>query len=177
MQEQQAVVMNKIPNQEYAQYYSGYVAHYDGQPILPAMVQQLAAFEQLVGTVTRPISYRYADGKWTIAELLLHIIDTERVFQYRAFAFSRGEKQTQPGFEQDDYVATSRAAERTMEDILTEYQVVRQSTIALFRSLGETELSNIGTASGNPVSVRALGYIILGHSQHHMNILSERYFV
>ena len=117
----------------------------------------------------------YAEGKWTLKEMLLHQIDSERIFAYRALRFARADGQDLRGFEQDDYVTQSTANTRTVASLLTEYDTVRAATLSLFASFGETELSRRGTANGGPATVRALLYIIPGHERHHLNIVRERY--
>ncbi|MBC7796559.1 MAG: DinB family protein [Pyrinomonadaceae bacterium] len=119
--------------------------------------------------------HRYADGKWTIKEMLVHVIDAERIFAYRALRFARNDKTDLPGFEQDDYVAESKANAREISDILTEYIAVRTATITLFRGLDANVLTNIGESNGNQTSVRALAYMIAGHELHHLKIINERY--
>ncbi|MDQ2792485.1 MAG: DinB family protein [Bacteroidota bacterium] len=117
----------------------------------------------------------YADGKWSLKEMLLHQIDSERIFAYRALRFARADGQDLHGFEQDDYVAHSCANARTSASLLAEYDAVRAATIALFDTFGEAELNRRGTANGGPATVRALLYIIPGHERHHLNIVRERY--
>lgn len=120
-------------------------------------------------------SYRYAEGKWSLKEVLVHIIDTERNFNYRAMRFARNDKTPLPAFDQDAYVAESNAEERTMEDILGEYEAVKGATLALFRSFTDDMFYRNGTASGHNVTVRALAYMIAGHELHHIKIIKERY--
>lgn len=119
--------------------------------------------------------YKYATNKWTIKEILVHIIDDERIYAYRALCFARNEKTALPGFEQDDYVAFSNANDRSISSILQEYEAVRNATIALFEGLDEVALLRVGVANSNKASVRALGYHIAGHELHHINIIRERY--
>lgn len=119
--------------------------------------------------------YAYAEGKWTVKEVVAHMIDTERVFSYRLLAISRGEQQPLPGFEQDDYAKFSYANDRVLDELANEFRAVRESTLFLVRTLKEQQLSMMGTASNNPVSVRALIYMIAGHEQYHLRILKERY--
>lgn len=118
----------------------------------------------------------YAPGKWTTKETLVHIIDAERVFAYRALRFARGDQAPLVGFEQDDYVANAGVINRTIEDIVEEFIAVRESTIHLFSSFDEDILAREGIASGNPVSVLALGFMSCGHLVHHQNIFVERYY-
>jgi uncharacterized damage-inducible protein DinB len=126
-------------------------------------------------TPKEKLEYAYAEGKWTLAEVLLHIIDAERVFQYRALRFARNDKTPLPGFDQDVYVPHSNASKRTIEDIKEEYMAVRQSTILLFNSFDDEALQRLGVSSGSPLSVRATGFIISGHQAHHLKIIRERY--
>ncbi|MFD2719997.1 alpha/beta hydrolase-fold protein [Hymenobacter monticola] len=117
----------------------------------------------------------YAEGKWTLKEMLLHQIDSERVFAYRALRFARADSQDLPGFEQDDYVANSGANARSIASLLAEYDATRVATLALFESFTEEQLNRRGTANGGPATVRALLYIVPGHERHHLNIIRERY--
>ncbi|WP_317191521.1 alpha/beta hydrolase-fold protein [Hymenobacter negativus] len=117
----------------------------------------------------------YAPGKWSLKEMLLHQIDSERVFAYRAMRFARNDGQNLPGFEQDDYVAHSGANARSIVSLLAEYDATRAATVALFDSFTEEQLDRRGTANGGPATVRALLYIVPGHERHHLNIIRERY--
>ena len=119
--------------------------------------------------------YRYAKDKWTIKEVLVHIIDDERIYAYRALRFARNDKTVLPGFEQDDFARNSGANDRSIENILEEYEAVRQATITLFNGLEDQALLRSGVANNNPVTVRALAYHIAGHELHHINIIRNRY--
>ncbi|MGL2967599.1 DinB family protein [Flavobacterium sp. XGLA_31] len=119
--------------------------------------------------------YRYAEGKWTIKDIILHLIDAERIFAYRALRFARNDKTALPGFDENDYVEEANADKRSLQDLLTEFLIVRQATLALFKSLSEEELMRKGTASNNLISVRALGFTIIGHQNHHQRVYQERY--
>lgn len=119
--------------------------------------------------------YRYAEGKWSIKELLQHIIDTERIFSYRALAFARGEKMALPGYDENQYADNCLADSRSLKEMVDELALVRKSTIALFSSFDKSVLDNLGKASGSNLSVRAAGFIIVGHELHHMNVVRERY--
>lgn len=121
--------------------------------------------------------YRYAKNKWTIKEILLHIIDDERIFSYRAMAFARNEKQSLPGFDQDDYAKYSGANERDLDSIFDEYKAMRHSTIELFKGLPKESLmrKGIGSTTFHSATVRALAYHIAGHELRHFNIIKERY--
>ena len=119
--------------------------------------------------------FRYAPDKWTIKEVLMHIIDTERIFNYRALRISRGDQTPMASFDQDAYVIASNANDRSGESLLKEYQTLRASTIALFKSFSDEMLIKMGTTSGKQFSPLAIGYIIAGHEIHHMNIIQKRY--
>jgi uncharacterized damage-inducible protein DinB len=119
--------------------------------------------------------HRYAEGKWSIKELVQHMIDTERIFSYRALCFSRGEKGSLPGFDENTYAAWSDADRRNKEDLIREFSAVREATLLLFRSFTEDQLNRTGIANNNPVSVNGIGFITAGHMLHHLDILQDRY--
>ncbi len=121
--------------------------------------------------------FAYAEGKWTLKELLLHLSDTERVFQYRILAFARGDKNELPGFDEELYVNQSFANERSLESLLEEYQLIRKSSQILLETFNPSVLNNIGTANGNQISVETIGKLIVGHNIHHLKIIEERYLV
>ena len=119
--------------------------------------------------------FRYAPGKWTVKEVLAHVIDDERIYAYRALRFARNDPTELPGFDQDAYAPCSGANRRTVESLVGEFAAVRRSTIALFESFDEEALERAGVADGNRATVRALAYHIAGHELRHMNIIKERY--
>jgi len=119
--------------------------------------------------------YRYAEGKWDIKDIIQHIIDSERIFAYRALCIARGDKTPLPGFEENEYAAAADAGRRHLQDLLTELSMVRQSNIFLFKSFREKELNQIGVANNFTVSARAFGFLIIGHQNHHIRIFKERY--
>ena len=121
------------------------------------------------------LTYRYAENKWTIKEILVHIIDDERIYAYRALRIARNDKTPLPGFEQEDYIPFTRANQRSLASIFREYKTVRNATLSLFSSFSDEDLLRVGTANDHPVSVRALAYHIAGHELHHLNINRERY--
>jgi len=121
------------------------------------------------------LEYRYTEGKWTIKEMILHVIDTERIFTCRALRIAREDQTSLPGFDQDAYVLPSKANERSLQNLLEEYKAVRQATIALFDSFDDKMLIQTGTASNSAISVRALGFILIGHENHHCEVIRERY--
>jgi hypothetical protein len=170
--------MLQLNENEYAHYYKPYIDALvaDKKSIVEHLKDTL---DDAIGVLSNlpedKQMYSYADGKWTIKELLQHIIDTERVFAYRALRFARNDATPLPGFEQDDYAAIYNANKRNYKELLEEFLFTRKSIISLFKSFDNEELIRIGIAGGNNMSVRALGYIISGHLQHHLNIIKERY--
>ena len=121
------------------------------------------------------LAYRYAEGKWTIKEILAHVVDDERIYAYRALRFARNDKTELPGFDQDDYAVHSGANGRGVGDILEELACVRRATISLFEGLDRDALLRAGVADGKAMSVRAAAYHIAGHELRHINIIRERY--
>ena len=119
--------------------------------------------------------YSYAEGKWTIKEVVQHIIDGERIFCYRALCFARKDKTSLPGFDENTYAAASKSDKRTKEDLIEELQTAQKSSARLFHSFDEEQLNESGVANDKSVYVKGIGYIIIGHALHHKNILLERY--
>lgn len=120
-------------------------------------------------------NYKYGPDKWNILEVLQHLIDTERIFQYRALSFARNDINTLPGYDHNAYVPVSNATSRSSKDLINEFKLVRDAGIALFQSFDTTMLTRLGSMNGNPASARAIGFIIAGHALHHRNILIDRY--
>lgn len=120
--------------------------------------------------------YSYSEGKWTIKEVLQHIMDTERIFMYRILAIARGEQQNLPGFDENSYVENSFANRRTVKDLLEEFQAIRKSLLLLVNSLENKVIENLGSANGNRISAETVAKLVIGHHIHHHNILKERYF-
>jgi len=157
-------------------YYDRYISLIGDDDIIEVLEEQRKISEKFLKTFTeKQGNYSYADGKWTVKEVLGHVIDTERIMAYRALAFARNEGQSLPGFEQDDYVAESNFNNRSLDDLINEFITVRESNIILFNSFDEEILNRRGTASDSEVTVLALIYIIAGHEKHHMKFLREKY--
>ncbi|MBK8305035.1 MAG: DinB family protein [Pyrinomonadaceae bacterium] len=168
--------MNRPETHEFAPYYNTYVSLIEDDTVLPVLEAQAADLRGMIsGVPEEKGTYAYADGKWTIKELLSHLIDGERIFAYRILRISRGDKTPIEGFEQDDYIETSNANDRLFADLLDEFEHERRANLLLVKNLSDEASLRIGTASNNPVSVRALVYIMAGHVKHHVNILQERY--
>ena len=162
---------------EYNTYYQTYIDKIGGDAeLIETLKKQLKNFPNFLNSIPKEkLQYAYAPNKWSVLEALLHIIDTERIFQYRALRFSRNDLTSLPGFDQDIYVPESNANHRTIASVIEEYIAVRSSTISLFSSFNDDVFKRIGTASDSPMSVGALGFIICGHQRHHRDIIRERY--
>ena len=119
--------------------------------------------------------FKYAENKWSLKEMLQHLIDCERIFQYRALSISRGDTQNLPGFDEELFAKNSNADARNLADLIAEYSLVRSSSLVLFKSFREETLSNKGFANGNEISVETIGKLIVGHNLHHLDIIKERY--
>lgn len=167
--------MNLLKSDEYPAIYEDYIETIVGD-VNQELIHQLDAFPTFIQSIPEEQGgYSYAEGKWTIKEILCHIIDTERVMAYRALRFARNDMTALASFEQDEFVANGRHNERTLQSIAEEFTYVRKSNLMLFNSLNETELTRKGMASDRLISVRAFIYVIAGHLNHHRIILQERY--
>ncbi|MDO7743334.1 MAG: DinB family protein [Pedobacter sp.] len=166
--------MNQPQPNEYSDWSKGYIDQVNGD-LMEILQRQSTEFPEFINSIAEKADYAYAPGKWTIKEMTGHIIDTERILVYRLTAFARNEQAPLPGFEEDDYVANARFAERSLLSFTEEFTLLRQANLYLFRSLNEAELNRAGTASGKPISVRALLFVIAGHMIHHTRIIKERY--
>lgn len=163
-------------NDECNDYYAGYVALVPDGDILTILADQLGELERLLRSLSRDQEdYRFAPGEWSIKDVVGHLVDAERAFGYRAFAFSRGESAALPGFEQDDYVREGNFGARTLADLLEELALLRRANLLAFRFITPQASLRRGTASGNPVSVRSLVYILAGHLNYHIEDLREKY--
>jgi uncharacterized damage-inducible protein DinB len=162
---------------EYPPYAAVYVNLVAGEQILSILAAQLEQSTALLKSVDdrRASEFSYAPGKWTIKQILGHLIDTERIFGYRAHHVARNDAAVLPGFEQDDYVAAGSFNERTLKSLIDEFRVVRQSTIALFENLPQPAWMRQGNANKYSVTVRGIAFLAAGHEAHHMKILREKY--
>lgn len=168
--------MTKPQETEYATYYGKYISLVPDGDIVGTLTKQLGQTLALWRAIPADkAEHRYAPGKWSTKEMLGHVIDTERIMAYRALRIARGDKTALPGFEQDDFVAGTDWSGRTVAGLADEFEAVRKSNLQLFRSLNEAAWKQIGTASDNPISARALAYIIAGHELYHQEILRDRY--
>jgi uncharacterized damage-inducible protein DinB len=167
-----------VPKTEYAPYFERYMqlSVLKDKTIIESLESAQDEFDSVLRNLPdKKHSFSYATGKWTLKELIQHVIDTERVFCYRALSFARNDQTALPGFDQDVFVDNDTANERDYYDLLDEMKVLRKSSIQLFKSFSKEALLRIGVASNNKMSVRALGYLFSGHQIHHINIVKERY--
>jgi len=161
---------------EYQPYYGRYISLVTGRDLTSTLEAQSAqSLPTLRGISEEKSLHRYAPGKWSVKEVLGHLIDAERIFTYRALRFARNDQTPLPGFEQDPYVASANFDAHPWDDLIAEFEHVRRSTVLFFRALTPEQTLRSGTASQNAITVRALGYIIAGHELHHMAILRDRY--
>lgn len=161
---------------EFAPFYAGYVALVTEADILRVLETQAADLKRLTREfVPGREQHRYAPGKWSVREVVGHITDAERIFGFRAFCFSRGDRNPLPGFDENEYVTRSGFDRRDLADLADDFGRIRQVNLTVLSLLDEEEWLRGGTASGKPVSVRALAYIMAGHVRHHLNMLSTRY--
>jgi len=163
---------------EYAPYYGRYIGLLEDRPLLDILAEQIRGTLELLRSLPEAKgNHRYAPDKWSVKEVVGHVIDGERVFGYRALRFGRGDTTALPGFEQDDYVRAAGFDARTLRALTDELEAVRRSTILLFQGFSAEALARSGVASENRMSVRALGSVIAGHERHHVRVLRERYLV
>jgi uncharacterized protein (TIGR03083 family) len=161
---------------EYDDFYRGYIEQVEGTQLsLILRRQRTAVLDLLEELDDERARYRYAPDKWSIKEVIGHLIDTERVFAYRAMSIARGERQPLPGFDQDAYVEAGHFDQRSVESLAADYRRVRDATIALFESLDDGSWRARGTANDAVISVRAIAFIIPGHEAHHLEVLRLRY--
>lgn len=170
------MTLQRPADHESHDYFKLYINQVTGDDFLQTLKDSLSStLELLKNLEDSKWDYRYAEGKWSIKEVMIHIMDTEKIFAYRALRFSRNDMTSLPGFDQDDYAPFYNAENRSIKSILKEFKAVRKATIAMYKNFSDEMLNRIGTASEHPVSVRALGFMIAGHEVHHVKIIRERY--
>ena len=174
---QPAIPIARPGPDEYGTPYAGYVAAFPAEADVLAILaaQRDATPARFASLPEERARYRYAAGKWSIKEVLVHLSDVERIMAYRALRVARGDATPLPGFDEDAYAPLSGADAHPIASLAEEWQTVRRATLALFRHLPDDAWTRRGTASGWPVSVRALAWIIAGHGRHHLAVLEERY--
>jgi len=163
---------------EFDSYYERYISLVENGDILSVLKNQISETVVLLnGIDAEEADFRYAAEKWSVKELVGHMIDTERIFAYRALRIARGDRTPIEGYEQDDYIKNAEFGKCGLADLAEEFSLVRKSNLYLFRNLSEAAWLRRGTANGKEVTVRALAYTTAGHEIYHVNILRERYFV
>jgi uncharacterized damage-inducible protein DinB len=168
--------LNQLPVNEYSEFNATYINALDDVNLFEELEISLHDFIRFVQNIPMDkFDYRYAEGKWTIKDIIQHIIDAERIFGYRALRISRNDKTPLPGFEENDYVENTNANGRSIQELLTEFSAVRHSNLLLFKSFSEEQLIRLGIASNHTISVRALGFLMIGHLKHHQRVFQERY--
>ncbi len=161
---------------EYPSFYGTYVKLVQDDDLIKVLQASLNEMHETLESIpAATFDYAYAEGKWTVSQLLQHMIDAERVFSYRAMAFARGEQQQLPGFDENEYAGLADVSARNISEMKEELMTLRRSVYFMFKGFTEQDLSRSGVANGNPVTVNALGYIIIGHVRHHFNVIKERY--
>jgi hypothetical protein len=166
--------MNRPQTHEYPVWAEQYISLVEGD-VLELLKRQAFEFPDFINSLIEKADYAYAPGKWTIKQLIGHIIDTERILVYRLTCFARAENHALPGFEEDDYVANAHFQDRSLLSLSEEFALLRKANMYLFNSLNETELNRSGTASERQITVRALLYVIPGHIIHHTQVIKSRY--
>ncbi|MDT0646588.1 DinB family protein [Zunongwangia sp. F260] len=169
--------VDRLSSEEYPAFYQDYINNIPREASLGMLFKSnIENLKDITRTISPDkFSYRYAPEKWSVAEVLQHLIDVERVFQYRALCIARGDKTSLPGFDHEDYVFKSEAGNRSPDSLREEAKIVRSSSIALYNSFSEPVLMRKGNMNNAPASVRAIGFIIVGHTRHHIKILREKY--
>ena len=158
------------------EYYHQYIDLVKGDDLAAEMGNSQRITQELLGSINPDKeTYRYADGKWSIREIIGHLIDSERVFNYRALRFARDDNTELHGFEHNDYATASKANDRSLTDLAAEYTQVRGATMSLFSTFDEEMLEKGGVANGSKATVLGLGFVIVGHEIHHTNVIKERY--
>jgi len=168
--------MNRPQPNEYPAWGETYISKVNGD-IFEILNEQITSVPALFRMNADKANYAYTVGKWTLKEMLGHIIDTERILVYRLTCFARNEQQSLPGFDEDDYVLNARFSERDLEDLIEEFISLRKANLYLFSSLNEEELNRKGIASGREINVKSILFIVAGHIIHHVSILKDRYHV
>ncbi len=170
------MLITKPEPSEFASYYGTYINKAEGNDLLAALRENALSFSNFIQSIpAEKLDFSYAYGKWTIKEIIVHLTDAERIFAYRALRFARKDKTPLSGFEENDYVPESNAANQSGDQLLSEFLSVRVASINLFESFTPEMCLRTGSANGKEISVRALGFIMVGHTVHHLQTIRERY--
>jgi len=169
-------ILDQLNSNEYAPYYADYLKKVENTDMVETMISDLEKqLELLENLPEEKYLYRYKEGKWSVAELIMHVCDCELVFAFRSLHFARNDKNELAGFDQDEWVAESNADQLSKKQLIGLFKTTRNHSIALFKSYSKEQMMRIGTSNKVEMSVRALGYIIIGHNRHHFTILSDFY--
>ena len=171
------IFKSDLDSVEFAGYFENYINKVSDLDLLEGLQKSYSDFEDVVNEISIQGKqlFKYDPIKWTIQDLILHMIDAERVFCYRALCISRNDKTHFPGFDENLYVDFAEANKRTFESLVLEFKKVRENSVLLFENFSENQFKKIGHASKNEISVRAIGFIISGHTLHHIDIIKNRY--
>lgn len=173
-----ALTIGSPETDEYADFHNGYMAAMAGEPdALPVLERQRATIDALGRLSPEQAGHRYAEGKWSVREIIGHLSDAERILAYRLLCIARGDQTPLPGFDEEAYGAQTNADRRMLGELVEELAVVRLSTLALVRSLDEAFLTRRGNVKNWTLSVRALAFVIAGHFEHHVHVLRDRYSI
>lgn len=169
-------MISKPNADEYAPHYATYISKVNTDDLLAALDHERNEVIVFLKSIpAEKLDYRYQEGKWSIKEIVIHLMDAERIFMYRALRFSRNDRTAVSGFDENEYVPESNASARSLKSLIDEYNAQRQSTIEFFKNITIEMSLRRGIANGKEISVRALGYAIPGHEIHHMGVIRERY--
>jgi uncharacterized damage-inducible protein DinB len=170
------VTAGKPATSEYASFYGSYIARVADDDIVAVLENQMQSTRAFLETISDEQGDKaYAPGKWSVKELIGHVIDSERVFAYRALRFARNDQTALPGFDQETFTANANFANRLLSDVVQEFEAVRRATVLLFKHLSPDAWHRRGSANGNEITVLALAFVIAGHELHHMDVLKTRY--
>ena len=170
------ILLKDLQQEEYSEYYTPYLSLLDQETTIDSVLEEAMKHTlELVHSIDKPFSYTYADGKWSIGQVLQHNLDTERIFAYRALRFLRKDATPLPGFEQDLFVETLGDVAFAKAELLESLETTRRATISLFKNATDDSLQFKGIASGQVMTARVIPFLIAGHSLHHENIIKERY--
>lgn len=165
----------RIPAPYYPAYYKGYVSKVKGNAITTLQKQEAEIAALLKKVNAKNLEYSYEKGKWSLKQVLVHMIDTEQIFAYRALAIARGEKQKLPGYDQDKYIKNANLEHITKSQIANNFKSIRKSSLFLFDTFGPEDWVRKGSANGKRFSASAFPYIIAGHTKHHIDIIKKKY--
>lgn len=170
--------MGRPADTDYASFYAGYVSLVPEDDVLSVIETQSSETQRLISSLDEQrATHRYAEGKWSVKEVIGHLTDGERVFGYRAMCIARGETSSLPGFDENEYMKYANFDSWRLGDLAESYALVRRSNIVMFRNFDDEAWNRRGVANNTPVTVRALAYVIAGHERHHLKVLRERYRV